>query len=97
MLDRARDRFWLRAEEAFADPDWRATPGHGVTVRASANAPDIHLAKFQRYHTHLVLDEAHHVFLPNSTCRPRITRRAGASPSYPCWKPRGCAYCFPAR
>ena len=35
-----RDSLRLQAEEAFADPAWRATLGHAVTVRAADNAPD---------------------------------------------------------
>jgi superfamily II DNA or RNA helicase len=35
-----RDSLRLQAEEAFADPAWRATLGHAVSVRAADNAPD---------------------------------------------------------
>lgn len=35
-----RDSLRLQAEEAFADPRWRAALGHGLAVRAAANAPD---------------------------------------------------------
>ncbi len=35
-----RDSLRLQAEEAFADPAWRATLGHAVAVRAADNAPD---------------------------------------------------------
>ncbi|MFC4168149.1 DEAD/DEAH box helicase [Teichococcus aestuarii] len=35
-----RDSLRLQAEEAFADPAWRAALGHGLTVRAAENAPD---------------------------------------------------------
>src|SRR5215213_10931663 len=35
-----RDSLRLQAEEAFADPAWRAALGHGLSVRAAANAPD---------------------------------------------------------
>ncbi len=35
-----RDSLRLQAEEAFADPAWRAILGHAITVRAADNAPD---------------------------------------------------------
>lgn len=35
-----RDSLRLQAEEAFADPAWRAALGHGISVRAAENAPD---------------------------------------------------------
>jgi superfamily II DNA or RNA helicase len=35
-----RDTLRLQAEEAFADPAWRAALGHALTVRAADNAPD---------------------------------------------------------
>jgi superfamily II DNA or RNA helicase len=35
-----RDSLRLQAEEAFADPAWRAALGHAVAVRAAENAPD---------------------------------------------------------
>jgi superfamily II DNA or RNA helicase len=35
-----RDSLRLQAEEAFADPHWRAALGHGLSVRAAENAPD---------------------------------------------------------
>ena len=35
-----RDSLRLQAEEAFADPAWRAALGHAVGVRAADNAPD---------------------------------------------------------
>ena len=35
-----RDSLRLQAEEAFADPNWRAALGHGLSVRAAENAPD---------------------------------------------------------
>jgi superfamily II DNA or RNA helicase len=35
-----RDSLRLQAEEAFADPAWRAALGHGLSVRAAANDPD---------------------------------------------------------
>src|SRR5215211_5064155 len=35
-----RDSLRLQAEEAFADPVWRAALGHSVSVRAAENAPD---------------------------------------------------------
>ena len=35
-----RDSLRLQAEEAFADPAWRAVLRHAVTVRAADNAPD---------------------------------------------------------
>jgi superfamily II DNA or RNA helicase len=35
-----RDSLRLQAEEAFADPRWRAALGHGLSVRAAENAPD---------------------------------------------------------
>ncbi len=35
-----RDSLRLQAEEAFADPLWRTTLGHGLTVRTAENAPD---------------------------------------------------------
>src|SRR4051794_2560436 len=35
-----RDSLRLQAEEAFADPVWRAALGHGLSVRAADNAPD---------------------------------------------------------
>jgi superfamily II DNA or RNA helicase len=35
-----RDSLRLQAEEAFADPAWRAALGHSVSVRAAENAPD---------------------------------------------------------
>jgi len=35
-----RDSLRLQAEEAFADPHWRAALGHGLAVRAAENAPD---------------------------------------------------------
>ena len=34
-----RDSLRLQAEEAFADPRWRAALGHGLSVRAAENAP----------------------------------------------------------
>jgi superfamily II DNA or RNA helicase len=45
MIDRIcwvvpRDSLRLQAEEAFADPSWRATLGHAIAVRAADNAPD---------------------------------------------------------
>jgi superfamily II DNA or RNA helicase len=36
-----RDSLRLQAEEAFADPRWRAALGHGLSVRAAENAPDL--------------------------------------------------------
>ena len=35
-----RDSLRLQAEEAFADPAWRATLGHALAVRAADNTPD---------------------------------------------------------
>ena len=35
-----RDSLRLQAEEAFADPAWRAALGHNLSVRAAENAPD---------------------------------------------------------
>ena len=35
-----RDSLRLQAEEAFADPAWRATLGHALSFRAADNAPD---------------------------------------------------------
>src|ERR687897_79717 len=35
-----RDSLRLQAEEAFADPAWRAALGHSVSVRAAENEPD---------------------------------------------------------
>ncbi|HJU16482.1 MAG TPA: DEAD/DEAH box helicase family protein, partial [Stellaceae bacterium] len=35
-----RDSLRLQAEEAFADPAWRAALGHGLSVRAAENLPD---------------------------------------------------------
>ena len=35
-----RDSLRLQAEEAFADPHWRAALGHRLAVRAADNAPD---------------------------------------------------------
>ena len=35
-----RDSLRLQAEEAFADPTWRAALGHGLSVRAADNEPD---------------------------------------------------------
>ncbi|UFN51732.1 DEAD/DEAH box helicase family protein (plasmid) [Roseomonas sp. OT10] len=35
-----RDSLRLQAEEAFADPAWRATLGHRLSVRAAGNTPD---------------------------------------------------------
>ncbi|MDJ0390665.1 DEAD/DEAH box helicase family protein [Roseomonas sp. E05] len=35
-----RDSLRLQAEEAFADPSWRATLGHSLSVRAADNTPD---------------------------------------------------------
>ncbi len=35
-----RDSLRLQAEEAFADPAWRAALGHAVSLRAAENAPD---------------------------------------------------------
>jgi superfamily II DNA or RNA helicase len=35
-----RDSLRLQAEEAFADPSWRATLGHDLSVRAASNEPD---------------------------------------------------------
>src|ERR671933_2185717 len=35
-----RDSLRLQAEEAFADPHWRAALGHDLSVRAAENAPD---------------------------------------------------------
>lgn len=35
-----RDSLRLQAEEAFADPNWRAALNHGLSVRAAENAPD---------------------------------------------------------
>src|SRR5690242_15578398 len=45
MIDRVcwvvpRDSLRLQAEEAFADPTWRAALGHALSVRAADNAPD---------------------------------------------------------
>ncbi|MGG5824016.1 DEAD/DEAH box helicase [Falsiroseomonas sp. HW251] len=36
-----RDSLRLQAEEAFADPAWRAGLGHSLSVRAAENAPDL--------------------------------------------------------
>ncbi|MCB4825471.1 DEAD/DEAH box helicase [Roseicella aerolata] len=36
-----RDSLRLQAEEAFADPGWRAALGHALSVRAAENAPDL--------------------------------------------------------
>ncbi|HQT77585.1 MAG: restriction endonuclease subunit R [Rhodospirillales bacterium 20-64-7] len=36
-----RDSLRLQAEEAFADPGWRAALGHGLTVRAAENSGDL--------------------------------------------------------
>ncbi len=35
-----RDSLRLQAEEAFADPAWRAALGHSLSVRAAGNEPD---------------------------------------------------------
>ncbi|MDJ0389337.1 DEAD/DEAH box helicase family protein [Roseomonas sp. E05] len=35
-----RDSLRLQAEEAFADPAWRAALGHEIAVRSAENAPD---------------------------------------------------------
>ncbi|KMO43419.1 restriction endonuclease subunit R [Methylobacterium tarhaniae] len=35
-----RDSLRLQAEEAFADPAWRAALGHSLSVRAADNSPD---------------------------------------------------------
>ena len=35
-----RDSLRLQAEEAFADPGWRAALGHALSVRAAENAAD---------------------------------------------------------
>ncbi len=35
-----RDSLRLQAEEAFADPNWRAALGHAVDVRVADNSPD---------------------------------------------------------
>ena len=35
-----RDSLRLQVDEAFAEPAWRATLGHAVSVRAADNAPD---------------------------------------------------------
>ncbi len=35
-----RDSLRQQAEEAFADPAWRRSLGHAVSVRAADNAPD---------------------------------------------------------
>ncbi|WP_246775647.1 DEAD/DEAH box helicase [Methylobacterium aquaticum] len=35
-----RDSLRLQAEEAFADPAWRAALGHALSVRAADNSPD---------------------------------------------------------
>ena len=35
-----RDSLRLQAEEAFADPAWRAALSHGLSVRAAGNEPD---------------------------------------------------------
>src|ERR671917_2786320 len=35
-----RDSLRLQAEEAFADPTWRAALPHSVSVRAAENVPD---------------------------------------------------------
>ena len=35
-----RDSLRLQAEEAFADPNWRAALGHALSVRSAENAPD---------------------------------------------------------
>src|SRR5579875_2417100 len=35
-----RDSLRLQAEEAFADPTWRAALGHSLSLRAADNAPD---------------------------------------------------------
>ena len=35
-----RDSLRLQAEEAFADPAWRAALGHALSLRAADNAPD---------------------------------------------------------
>lgn len=35
-----RDSLRLQAEEAFADPLWRASLGHSLSVRSAENAPD---------------------------------------------------------
>src|SRR5918997_5658196 len=35
-----RDSLRLQAEEAFADPAWRAALGHSLSVRAADNEPD---------------------------------------------------------
>ena len=35
-----RDSLRMQAEEAFADPYWRAALNHGLSVRAADNAPD---------------------------------------------------------
>lgn len=35
-----RDSLRLQAEEAFADPAWRAALGHSVSLRAADNTPD---------------------------------------------------------
>ena len=45
MIDRVcwvvpRDSLRLQAEEAFADPAWRAALGHALAVRAADNSPD---------------------------------------------------------
>src|SRR5579885_3395136 len=35
-----RDSLRLQAEEAFADPTWRAALSHSLSLRAADNAPD---------------------------------------------------------
>ncbi len=81
-----RDSLRLQAEEAFADPAWRASLGHALSVRAADNEPDparglsgyvttyqavaaapaLHLAEARAHRTLLVVDEVHHLPVPNA-------------------------------
>ncbi|WP_336490271.1 DEAD/DEAH box helicase [Methylobacterium nigriterrae] len=80
-----RDSLRLQAEEAFADPLWRASLDHSLSVRSAENEPDpsrglagyvttyqavtaapaLHLAELRRHRTLLVVDEVHHLPVPN--------------------------------
>ncbi|AWN38445.1 DEAD/DEAH box helicase [Methylobacterium radiodurans] len=81
-----RDSLRLQAEEAFADPTWRASLRHDLSVRAADNEPDparglggyvttyqavaaapaLHLAEARAHRTLLVVDEVHHLPVPNA-------------------------------
>src|SRR5579875_3088036 len=76
-----RDSLRLQAEEAFADPAWRAALGHSVRVRAAENLPDPCRGLEGYVTTYQGVAAAPDLHLPSS----------GATPT--CWWSTRCIIC----